>query len=276
MQRSLNPAMLVAAALATLLPLAAAAAPVTLTQPDNFSNGSEVPALSSSAEASLGRGAWQADGSLTGNDGQQHLIYLQGDQPGPLEGGQTSYPAAGANPRLLFPGSETVTLGDVLGLSWDTKTSGSVNWFVDLFTVADDVDDDASWYGKNFDFTVDNTLNTSVNDGFTRHAFNADGGAAFDDARDGQGNVIDDTPLSLADLGSAFGDEEILYIALGTGTNYAGFDGFVDNFQFSYRSDQEQTVARQIDLEPESVPAPPALALIGVGLLGLRLARRAG
>lgn len=245
------------------LPAMAEAASTTtvLDQPSHFASGSEVPALTATNESSLGSGSWQADSSLNGSDGKQHLIYLQGDQPGPFEtGGQTSYPTAGQNPRLLFSDTETVTIDDIVSFSWDTKTSGSTDWFVDLFTKPDGTDDDASWYGKNFDFTVDNMVNTSSTGGFQTHTFSASGGQGFDEA---------DRSLffSLSDLQSQYGDEEIMFLALGTGTNYSGFSGYLDNFQFSYQSGGVVN-SRTVDFEAAAeVPLPSTFALLGVGLL---------
>lgn len=255
--------------MAALLGTAAApglAMAVDLTEPGHFSNGSEVPALTDPGESSLGSGSWKADPNLTGSDGKQHLIYVQGDQAGPFElGGQVSYPAPGANPRLLFPSDQNVTLGDITSISWDTKTSGPNDWFVDIFTKPDGVDDDA-WYGKNFDLTANNAANSPGNGGFETHSFGPGGGAAYDDAdlTDGGGLSL----LTLGDLQGTYGSEEIWFVALGTATNYDGFGGNLDNVRFNY-SYNGQDYNRVVDFEASEVPVPSSAGLLVAALLSL-------
>lgn len=265
----------------------------TLTQPENFANGNEVPALTVSGDSTLGRGAWQADPSLTGSDGQQHLIYLQGDQPGPAAGGSVSYPTPGANPRLLFPVEAGVTIGDIVSISWDTKRPSGTSatepdWFLDVFTQPDGVND-AAWYGRNFDFIAGSG---DDNSDFQAGAWNTwvangAGGSAegipvkfFDN--DDPGFPPQYIDLSAPDNSLSGSDdilsEEVWFLALGTATNYDGFDGLIDNFRFSYRgADEVQTVVVDFEADADSQSVPePMTGLVGsaIAALGLLAYRR--
>lgn len=284
-------AIVVAGVTVGLMPLQAQASSdtYTLMQPENFSNGSEVPALKVPGDSTLGNGSWQADPSLTGSDGQQHLIYLQGDQPGPAESGPVSYPAAGANPRLLFPLDNNVTMGDIVSISWDTKRPSGTSatepdWFLDVFTRPDG-ENDAAWYGRNFDFIAgsgDDNSSFQAGEWNTWVVNGASGSAAgipvkfFDN--DNPGFPPQYIDLSAPDNSLSGSDdilsEEIWFLALGTATNYDGFDGLIDNFRFSYRDNNDEIQSVVVDFEAEaasqSVPEPTT-GLVGSALAALGL-----
>ena len=263
----------------------AAGGDVDLREPEHFSKETgELPARTAQP-GTLGQGAWRADPAIhdgprdTGGTKRQHLIYLQGGAPGPLEGGRKSYGAFGKDPRLLFPDpnnfndapddpDDDVRISDLQSFSFDTKTDGDQDWFVDIFTKPDQNSgtNDAPWYQTNLDFTVDGLRSEPVENGFTRHTFDdSDSVIVNRDPEDRDKGQEGSGPFTYDEMKETFGEEPIVFVALGTATNYDGFDGYVDNFQFSYQNAANEVATRQIDLEP--VPTPGTLGLLCAALV---------
>ena len=252
---------------------------ITLNDPSTFANetgdNDEVPALAApGTPGSVGSGGWSADPSLTGDDDKQHLIYVNGDLPGPYDdsSGPIYREANGDNSNLLYDSTESVTIGDIQSISFDTNAGGGTDWFVDVFTRTGTASDDAGWYGTNLDFTTSRLRTETAPNGFTRYIFDDQGGPDDEPTVDRDPGDTGDGdhpngPFDLQGMKNEFGSEEILFIALGTGTNYANFDGAIDNFQFEYINLNDESVTTQIDLEP--VPVPAALPLFATGLAGV-------
>ena len=247
----------------------ATATATVITQPDNFANEpkNEYPALKNPGTGSVGSGSWKADPNLSSG---QHLIYLQGGSAGPLDpDGQVSYGTPGKNANLLFPSNLPLTIADIESIQWDTDAGpGSGNWFIDILTKPDGENDDESWYGKNFDLVPDNMVNTNAAAGFTTHTFDENGGTAYDDKDIGEPNRPD---FTLSELKANYGSEEILFIAVATGTGSAwdNFGGAVDNFRFAYDVG-DGVVQNTVDFEATAVPVPATIWMLIGGLFVTR------
>lgn len=239
----------------------------TLTDPTHFANaGANEQAAQTSATGTTGNGSWQA---VPGAN--QHIIYVQGGSNGPAEGGPKSYATEGANPRLLFPASSSVTLGDLTNISFDTDAfdigtgagtgDGNVgDWYVNIWTKADGLNDAASWYGDLFTLLPGDTANSAATNGFTTHKFDANGGVISRDAGGGETSE----KFTLAELvASGYASEEIRFVAILTQQGIVGFDGRVDNFNFGYGlSGDAFSVNVNLDQAVSAVPLPATLPLL--------------
>lgn len=273
----------------------------TLTDPSNFQNPGkdELPALAGPGNY------WRADATLddTPPDAEQHLIYVQGGQPG-----TTPDADAGENPELLWDDVKTssdnggarpdreVTVADIKSLSWTTKTqaSESNDWFVDVFTKTSDPKKTSpasvTWYDRNFDFTaspVNSTEQAQVDDDGW-NTWEADSNdvedpntidVSFfnnDDGVGGEKFTLDGADGSAEDDGLPTDADEapIKWVAIGTNSEATDFSGKLDEFQITYQtSSMTSSATTRVNFAPVPTSAWGGLVLLGLLAVGAMMRR---
>ncbi len=180
------------------------------------------------------------------------------------------YNADGDYLSTIFPAdAASLTISNLASISYFTKTGTAIptgqDWWIQIYTRPDGVNDARSWYGYKFTNNYNNHAHTgtwqqwSTDTGMT---FNLDGSA---------------TELSMNDLASNYGNELVEMISVQTDSGWNGFDGYVDGLQITLTNGNVGRV--NFEGSQRSVPEPSVLWLLGAGMLvavsrGLR--KRAG
>ncbi len=205
----------------------------------------------------------------------------------------------------LFGSGSSVTIGDLQSLSYWTKqkvpASGApVNWYLQIYTAADGPNNDASWYGHRLNLEPyfsqnrsepDNTWVKWSTDGATNklRVFDAnrgDGQAIYGTYSDPFLSDLTGGTINWNDYYNGYVDqtfdyrsEKIAYVSLSTGSGWAdGFTGQVDGLSINWNAgDASQTTNVNFEASnAQAVPEPSALAMFGLGLLGLGVLVRRG
>ena len=255
----------IAACLATVISVAGSglvqAGTITVTDPDYFATDT-APALTSNAQAKIGTGSWQANGTA-----KSSISFSPED--------------------LGF--SSSITISDVQSMSFSTyksTTGGSVpDWYLTIYTApttAPNANNGSSWYGlrmtweglyaNSFSNPADqwNTYSTAAGTNqLTMYDSNTTfagfyGAPTLSDIQDADG-VIDWPDYSTSGSTATFDYNEspIMAFVLETGSGWAdGFEGYLDEFQVTVND-----VTSTVDFEPAAVPEPASMAVWG--LLGM-------
>lgn len=166
----------------------------------------------------------------------------------------------------LFPDdAATLTIADIASISYHTlRPDGTVetrDWWVQIYTRPDDVDDASSWYGYRFINNYNDHTETgdwteySTSSGMTFHRNDKYGDASVE--------------LTLDQMATVYGDELIEMISIQTDSGWDGFEGCVDGLTITLKNEN----VGQVDFA--AVPEPTTLTIWGAfGGLGLIAARR--
>lgn len=205
--------------------------------------------------------------SLTDGSGKADFEYIWGYQPSRNLGSLNSLSmdwyrsSTSTNPSAQAPAlrlyydadGDAATTGDIGLLVWEYIYQGSGNPMTDTWVSSETVSD--NFWMRTFapGVTIDIYGNT-LNDWATASPFT-----------DGGGDVSDTLTSQSALLGVNFG--------IGSGWNGA-FEGFVDNIGFTFDGEEAMSFNFEASSSVTSIPEPSALILLGLGLVGIRLARR--
>ena len=222
----------------------------------------------SNQQAVLGNGAWQ---STTGG---KTSVYL--------------------TPEVLYGTGSSFTVGDLQSFSWQTfdpSTDADTNnsWYMNMYTAADGVDDDASWYGRRLTWEALYANNRNHNEDQWVQWQTEDPSenqlTMFDSNRTNAGfyggptlDVITSGPIDWSAYPTSgstdiidYRPEEVMYVWLGTGSGWGpDYEGYIDELKM------EHNPQVTVDFEPtaEAIPEPATLALLGISALGLMVRRR--
>ena len=247
----------------------ASAVEIDVTDPAPFASGSGTTAANtSSAQALLGSGSWQANG--------------------------TAKSSIGFTPADLGF-SSTITISDVESIDWSTfktTTGGSApDWYLTVYTQpsANPLNNNgSSWYGLRMTFeglyannfsNPANQWNTYSTDPGTNQLTMIDsnttnfgfyGAPTLQDIQANNGLIDWSTyPTSSSTATFDYDDVAILAFVLETGSGWAsGFDGYLDSFSVTVGGN-----TTTIDFEP--IPEPASLSVLAMGALAVLRRRRA-
>ncbi len=171
------------------------------------------------------------------------------------------YNANGNYLNILFPtDADTLSISDLSSLSYFTKrptgTPASRDWWIQIYTRPDGVNDAASWYG----YRLVNNYNDHTNIGDWTPYSTASGMTfnRFDSLAGAEAN----NELDLAGMISNYGDELIEMISIQTDSGWNGFDGYLDGLEIALTNGNVGRV------NFEAVPEPATFALVGLALVG--------
>ncbi len=193
------------------------------------------------APTGFGPDSWQGPVSGTGNKTNWHARYL----------------ADGDALSALFPAeAATMSVNDIASISyWTKRPSASVgageDWWIQLYTRPDGVDDGGSWYGYRF---INNYQDHTDVDAWTQYS-TSDAGWTF---RENKKNLA---PQNYADFQSTYGNELVEMISVQTNSGWNGFDGYMDGLEITLTNGSVGRVNFEV------VPEPATVALIGLGLV---------
>ena len=176
------------------------------------------------------------------------------------------YLADGNALSALFPAdAATLTVADIESISYITKRPGGTpsgrDWWVQLYTRPDGIDDGGSWFGYRF---INNYSDHTATDVWTQYSTD-DAGWTF---RENKKNLA---PQNYADFQSTYGSELLEMISVQTDSGWNGFDGYIDGLVITLTNGN----VGQVNFEVVPEPASLILALCTVaGLAGFRQRRR--
>lgn len=171
------------------------------------------------------------------------------------------YDADGNYLNILFPSdAATLSVSDLASISYFTKrpdgTPAGRDWWVQIYTRPDGVNDAASWYG----YRLINNYNDHSNIGdWTQYSTST--GMTFN-RNDSLAGALANVELDLPSMISAYGSELIEMISIQTDSGWNGFDGFLDGLEITLTNGNVGRV------NFEAVPEPATLGLIGLGAIG--------
>ncbi|MCO6046126.1 PEP-CTERM sorting domain-containing protein [Aeoliella sp. ICT_H6.2] len=162
----------------------------------------------------------------------------------------------------LFPDeAATMTINDIANISYYTKrptgTPAGRDWWIQIYTRPDGVDDTAGWYG----YKVTNNYHDHTDIG------NWVEYSTFSDMTFSGGPLVGEN--TLAEMQSDIGSELVEMISVQTDSGWNGFDGYIDGLRIELQSGSVGIVNFQ------AVPEPASIALVGVAAVaGLAIYRR--
>lgn len=225
----------------------AAAIPTIYVDPINRGAIDEQPPRVAMNDAPTGFGpdSWMNAAYLDGS-GNKVNAYISDD-------GSTSNGTPGVLPNL---GLGAISVGDLESIGFYTKTpTGTDPWFLNFYTATDGSDDDASWYGERFTFTV-----TSDAPDANGWVWNEVTGAKYTSGSGGTYNF--------ADFLGTFGSEGFGMISPQTNSGEDGSDAQFDGLVIGLAN------GSSVQVDFTAVPEPTlGLGLAGAGLLVLRRRR---
>lgn len=193
------------------------------------------------------------------NYGDAPIIELGPDSwQGPATGKSNwhaRYLADGDFLSTLFPmEAATMTINDIASINYFTNrptgTPAGRDWWIQIYTRPDGVDDERSWYG----YKVTNNYNDHTDIG-NWVEYSTDSGMTFS----GNALVGENT---LSEMQTAIGSELVEMISVQTDSGWDGFDGYLDGLRIELTSGSIGVVNFQ------GVPEPASIALVGLAAAG--------
>lgn len=204
----------------------------------------EQPPRVNSGDAPTGWGpdSWQGPAAGAGNKTNWHARYA----------------ADGDYLSSIFPAeAASLTIADLASISYFTKTDAAIpagrDWWIQIYTRPDGVDDARSWYGYKFT----NNYNDHAHTG-TWQQWSTDAGMTFNL----DGSAVE---LTLAGLAAGYGSELVEMISVQTDSGWSGFDGYIDGLEITLANGSVGRV--NFEAVERSVPEPGMLWLLGSGML---------
>lgn len=172
------------------------------------------------------------------------------------------YDADGDYLSYLFPDdAATLTINDIASISYYTNRPSGIpsgqDWWVQVYTRPDGVNDGATWYGYRF---INNYEDHTSTDSWTLYS-TSDIDWTFRE------NKINGPEQSFADFKTTYGAELIEMISVQTNSGWDGFDGYIDGLVITLTNGN----VGQINFEAVPLPGAVLLGILGLSAVGIKL-----